>query len=309
MKPNSAETGKAVQPQHCPTFNQATPMETTSADSSRLISFPVATMLPAVISAGPGYAKVRFNALKHGVLSRHTVLAHEDGAEFGDLLAAMAAEHQPAGPTETHLVEELAGAIWRKRRVLQAEGASINRGLLAVSKARHDRPTDPDGPARAAVPFEPKMAETRLNFPVELAEAIREAPAQTRQRALDAELDLAAALRAAEILRRGGGRAYDKALRALTAGSADSWADCLEDGDAAATAESLTKHIDDFLLPFCRSMVLEVDSHEAIKAQTLGEGLQAHRLEKLNRYETHLDRKFERTLAMLLKLKELRQRV
>jgi hypothetical protein len=44
----------------------------------------------------------------------------------------------------------------------------------------------------------------------------------------------------------------------------------------------------------------------AIKAQTLGEGLQAQRLEKLNRYETHLDRKFERTLSMLLKLKELR---
>ncbi|MFE8034678.1 hypothetical protein [Thiohalocapsa marina] len=44
----------------------------------------------------------------------------------------------------------------------------------------------------------------------------------------------------------------------------------------------------------------------AIQVQTLGEGLQAHRLEKLNRYETHLDRKFERTLAMLLKLKQLR---
>lgn len=44
----------------------------------------------------------------------------------------------------------------------------------------------------------------------------------------------------------------------------------------------------------------------AIKSQILGEGLQAYRLEKLNRYETHLDRKFERTLAMLLKLKDLR---
>ena len=37
------------------------------------------------------------------------------------------------------------------------------------------------------------------------------------------------------------------------------------------------------------------------------EGLQMHRLEKLNRYETYLDRKFERTLAMLVKLKELRE--
>lgn len=53
-------------------------------------------------------------------------------------------------------------------------------------------------------------------------------------------------------------------------------------------------------------MVKEAEYTPAIKAQTLGEGLQAHLLEKLNRYETHLDRKFERTLAMLLKLKDLR---
>ncbi|SFN92646.1 hypothetical protein [Nitrosospira briensis] len=45
----------------------------------------------------------------------------------------------------------------------------------------------------------------------------------------------------------------------------------------------------------------------AFKSQTLGEGLRTHLFEKLNRYETHLDRKFERTLAMLLKLKDLRR--
>jgi hypothetical protein len=47
----------------------------------------------------------------------------------------------------------------------------------------------------------------------------------------------------------------------------------------------------------------EVQHQEVIKVQILGEGLQVHGLEKLNRYETHLDRKFERTLAMLLKLR------
>jgi hypothetical protein len=46
--------------------------------------------------------------------------------------------------------------------------------------------------------------------------------------------------------------------------------------------------------------------HDAIVNQTIGEGLQAFKLEKLSRYETHLDRKFERTLAMLIKLKDLR---
>lgn len=92
---------------------------------------------------------MRFNAIKHGVLSRQIVLAHEDGAEFGDLLAALVAEHQPSGPTEPHLVEELAGAIWRKVRVLNAEGASINPGLLAIPEARRDGAGDTDGPARA----------------------------------------------------------------------------------------------------------------------------------------------------------------
>ena len=53
------------------------------------------------------------------------------------------------------------------------------------------------------------------------------------------------------------------------------------------------------------SLEKEARHHEAIKAQALGEGLQVHRLEKLSRYETHLDRKFERTLGMLVKLKEL----
>ena len=276
-------------------------------DTSEIIPFPAT---PAQEPQSPaGYANVRFNAITHGVLSRHTVLAHEDGAEFGDLLAALVAEHQPAGPTETHLVEELAGAIWRKRRVLQAEGASINRGLLAISKARHDRPMDPDGPARAAVPFEPKLSDTRLNHPAELAELIRETATETQKRVIEAEADLASTLKAAEILRRGGARAYDRAVRAFTEGCAQWWVNNLDDEEVEATAESLAKFIDDNMLPYSRQAVIEAQSHEAIKAQTLGEGLQAHRLEKLNRYETHLDRKFERTLAMLLKLKELRRAV
>jgi hypothetical protein len=33
-----------------------------------------------------------------------------------------------------------------------------------------------------------------------------------------------------------------------------------------------------------------------------------HKLEQLGRYEVHLDRKLERTLTILLRLKDLRQR-
>ena len=71
----------------------------------------------------------RFNALRHGVLSRYTVLPWEDADEYGGLVGALAAEHAPRGPTEEHLVEELAGILWRKRRLRLAEAAAHRCGL------------------------------------------------------------------------------------------------------------------------------------------------------------------------------------
>src|SRR3954451_21335415 len=76
-----------------------------------------------------GTALTRFNALRHGVLSRYTVLPWEEESEYHQLLSALVSEHQPSGPTEEHLVEELAGILWRKRRLRLAEAASFRRGL------------------------------------------------------------------------------------------------------------------------------------------------------------------------------------
>ena len=44
-----------------------------------------------------------------------------------------------------------------------------------------------------------------------------------------------------------------------------------------------------------------------IREQAFAEALPLFKLEKLSRYEVFLDRKLERTLAMLVKLKELRE--
>ncbi len=57
------------------------------------------------------YAGTRFNAAKHAVLSRYTVLPWEDVGEYEGLFSALVEEHMPEGPTETHLVEELAGSL------------------------------------------------------------------------------------------------------------------------------------------------------------------------------------------------------
>src|SRR4029450_5831786 len=71
----------------------------------------------------------RFNALRHGVLSRYTVLPWEDAGEYRTLIVTLAAEHAPQGPTEEHLGEERAGILCRKRRLRLAEAAAHRRGL------------------------------------------------------------------------------------------------------------------------------------------------------------------------------------
>jgi hypothetical protein len=81
------------------------------------------------LPAETGTEITRFNALRHGVLSRYTVLPWESADEYQTLVAALVAEHAPQGPTEEHLVEELAGVLWRKRRLRLAEAAAHRRGL------------------------------------------------------------------------------------------------------------------------------------------------------------------------------------
>ena len=241
------------------------------------------------------YEPVRFNAMKHGILSRLAVLAHEDHAEFDDLLAALIDEHRPAGMTERHLIEELATVIWRKRRVLLAEGAKINEGLKGAASSSKSV-------MASAAPFQRGMASENTD----VRDLLDMTPADIEESQKDAALDLAATQKAAAILRKGGPNAYAKARRALSQESRDWWDEHVEEESHPATAEGLSAFIRETLEPICYRMEREARFTPAIKAQTLGEGLRAHLLEKLNRYETHLDGKFERTLAMLLKLKDLR---
>lgn len=247
------------------------------------------------VSRNGNYEPVRFNAMKHGILSRLAVLPHEDHAEFDDLLAALMAEHRPSGMTEWHLVEDLATIIWRKRRVLLAEGARVNEGIkAAVNNSR--------SVMASAVPFQRGFSSESAN----LRDLLEMRPEDAVKSHREASLDMDATQKAAAILRKGGLTAYAKARNALIPESRDWWDKHVADESYPATAEGLAKFIQDSLEPICYQMMKESEFAPAIKAQTLGEGLQAHRLEKLNRYETHLDRKFERTLAMLLKLKDLR---
>ena len=263
--------------------------------NSTINTASTAPLIPTADPSPKPYEVVRFNALKHGILSRYTVLSHENHADYESLISSLMDEHLPAGATEQHLIEELASVIWRKRRVLQAEGATINKGLK--ESARNAKTIIP-----AAAPFEMGLSGENTDMR-DLMDLVPSDVAESHQ---SAKHDIDASNKASEILRKGGDRAYDKALRALLPDTRDWWQNYVDDEDYTADAKGLAAFITEHVTPIVYQQEKQSRHHDAIVNQTIGEGLQAHRLEQLSRYETHLDRKFERTLAMLIKLKDLR---
>ena len=158
---------------------------------------------PALPAETGGYEVTRFNALRHGVLSRYTVLPWEDAGEYRALVEALAAEHAPRGPTEEHLVEELAGLIWRKRRLRLAEAAAHRRGLEETLAPYRET-------AKAAL-----VHLGAADHPGRVVDAIWATQADAAEEQADLEQDEAMTRRALDLLRVDRADAYEAALAAL----------------------------------------------------------------------------------------------
>lgn len=253
-----------------------------------------------------GTEVTRFNALRHGILSRYTVLPWEDATEYGVLVAALAAEHNPHGPTEEHLVEELAGILWRKRRLRLAEAAAHQHGL--------DDATEPFcGTVKAALAH---LGAGKQSDGV--IDSIRATPEQTVEETRDLDEDEAMTAKALKLLINGKTQSYEKAIAVLRADTREWWDEVLdrdpEDFDedespATPDAESLRRFIEKELLPWYAQRRKELKNRPLIRAQAFGQSLDPNKLAGLARYEVHLDRKLERTLTMLLRLKDLRREI
>jgi hypothetical protein len=339
----------------------------------------------APASLGGGYGLARWNAVRHGLLARETVLPWEDRAEYERLLAALDAEHRPEGPTECHLLEELAGVVWRKRRLRLAEGAAAGQGLGGFARSLREEADDARDGAAAARELEAALAAT---------------PEDTRRDLAALARDRAAGARALDLLRTPGAGALEDALEAALAaldpatrdrwerrrlghddeprtareklaakiallasrmqpapasaaasGAAPAGASAAE-SDAEPGAESGAAPASDWMPDWeedseadweaeseaesgaasgsgaaptpadearARARFLETEAADgyrrreaalrgrgALRARALGQAHDPARLAGLARYETHLDRKLERTLALLHRLRELR---
>ena len=196
--------------------------------------------LPAEVR---GTEVTRFNALRHGVLSRYTVLPWDDGVEYQALVAALVAEHAPQGPTEEHLVEELAGILWRKRRLRLAEAAAHRRALRAT---------------------------------LWVVNAIRATAFDTEEDMADMEQDEAMTKRAIELIGSNRNDAYQAAVAALRDDTQAWWADVLardpdeleeDEEPASADPESLRRFLQGEVLPWFETRRKELTNRPLIREQ------------------------------------------
>jgi len=98
----------------------------------------------ALVSTGPrtldGKAVSSKNALKHGILSKELVITEGEGKEpvevFNELREACFDYYQPDAAIETMLVDRVVACFWRMRRVIAYETGSIRMELDSLTERR-----------------------------------------------------------------------------------------------------------------------------------------------------------------------------
>jgi hypothetical protein len=148
------------------------------------------------------------------------------------------------------------------------------------------------------------------------ADAIRATATDTEDEIRDMQEDEAVTNRAIKLLGSRRNDAYEAALAMLRDDTQEWWASELArnsndlDADevpATADAEGLRHFLETKVLSWFENRRTELTNRPLIREQAFGEALDPDKLERLGRYEVHLDRKLERMLTMLFRLKELRK--
>ncbi len=157
---------------------------------------------------------------------------------------------------------------------------------------------------------------TKANSSADVSQAVRINPDDDKQELRDLNEGEGMKRRALEILDLLRDDGYEAALAELRDDTQEWWADTLklepdeldeDDQPATADAQGLRRFLKVKVLPWLDQHREEISRRPLLRDQAFGELLDPDKLERLGRYEVHLDRKLERMLAMLLRLKDLRQ--
>jgi hypothetical protein len=246
----------------------------------------------------------RFTALRHGVLSRYTVLPWEEPPNIATCLRLSSPSTPRRGRPRSIWLRNWPAFFGASAACAWPRPPPIGTGLKMRSRNR--------GALRRG-----RSCISTLPASEDVAEAIRATPADTEDAVRDMQEDEAMTRQALDLLNSRRNDPYEAATAALREDTQQWWADTLardraeleEDEEAfTADAEGLRRFfLEGEVLPWFEARKKELANRPLIREQAFGESLDPDKLERLGRYEVHLDRKLERTLAMLLRLKDLRQ--
>ncbi len=238
------------------------------------------------------------------------LLPWESQAEFRALHSAFHVEHQPKGATEVSLVDQLAWIEWRRRRLMLGERAVH----LAALHERIDADYKTQQTLSRALIAQEGRAEND-----ELADTLRRAPARDLADVEDANDDERFTLKGIAILEAGG--SYEKALASVREDTRGWWEDTLrddlanypdgepEEGESYVPsrpdAASLLRFLKDDVLSMIEKTRSQATRRPAIRLQAWGESLDPFRIERVFALDERLTRQFGKTLAMLIRLREM----
>jgi hypothetical protein len=108
-------------------------------------------------STGPktpeGKARVSRNALRHGLTAEVAIIEGEDENEFNQFQADFYDHLQPHGPVEAHLVQEVATAAWRLRRIHILETGVFDLRFVDLEKSMEEDYEDLTPHIRTAIVY------------------------------------------------------------------------------------------------------------------------------------------------------------
>jgi hypothetical protein len=130
------DTGQGQDPSAFPTNTTGNGSKQPSPEEEQISAIGPITVEPSAQQSvgkftGPrspeGKERSKHNALSHGIFSEVTVLPGESSDEYVSLLKGLSGALKPKERLEKLLVEKLATLAWRHRRLLLAEGAEIQQ--------------------------------------------------------------------------------------------------------------------------------------------------------------------------------------
>jgi hypothetical protein len=266
-----------------------------------------------------GKERSKHNAIKHGIFANAMLLRNESRTEFDSMLNRFRNDLQPQGMLEELLVEKLAVISWRYRRLLYAEAAEIEMRAEFVEwdeRERQEKEAGDDfrGPGGFASPDRkdwglmqkmenPIILERCLNLLDQLRSTIE---ARGFERKLDAEILMGLYGRHerwAETLLD----SYVKWCRTAE------YSDHEREEGGFASAEQCKR----IFLETVRTEIKHLNRYEKERASIESERIklesqrlnipEAPQLDRLLRYETTLERAFDRAQIQLERLQRMRR--